>query len=76
MHEFRLDLAWFNNFLNLSDDILGTCGHISVEISGSFVKVQVTEGISLLSFNQSEIGKDGLLFDIFFTIEYLDIFRL
>ncbi len=75
MNELGLDLAWLNNFLNFCDDEFGGCGHVCIEVSGSFVEVQVSESVCLLGLDEGVVAKDCLLFDVLFAIENLDIFR-
>ena len=75
MNEFRLNLTWLNNLLNLSNDVFSSRGHVSIEVSCSFIKVKISEGISLLSLYKGEIAENSLFFDILFAIENFDVFR-
>ena len=75
MNKLRLDLAWFNNFLNFSNDKFSGSCHVCIEVSGSFVEVQVSKSVCLLGLDEGVVAKDCLLFDVFFAIENFDIFR-
>lgn len=75
MNKLRLDLAWFNNFLNFSNDEFSGSSHVCIEVSGSFVEVQVSESVCLLGLDEGVVAKDCFLFDVFFAIENFDIFR-
>ena len=76
MYELRFNLPRLYDLLNLSNDILGSGGHICVEIASSLVEVQVTKGVCFLGLHQCVISKDCLLFDVLFAVEKFYIFRL
>lgn len=74
MNKFRIDLTRLNNLLNLSNDVFGCCCHVCIEVSGSFIEIQVSESISLLSLYKCDISENGLFFDVLFAIENFDVF--
>ena len=75
VNEFRFNLAWLNNLLNFGNDVFSSCGHVGIEVSRSFIKVKISECISLLSLYKGKIAENSLFFDIFFAIENFDVFR-
>lgn len=76
MNQFWVNFPWFYDFLYFCDNSFSSCSHISIEVSGCFVEIQVTKDICFLSLNQSKISKDCFLFDVFSIFEYFAVFRL
>ena len=74
MDVFWGNLAVFYKFLDFGDNNLCCCGHISIEVSCSFCKVEVSIVVSFLSLDKSEITKDSLLLDKSFSLELFSNF--
>lgn len=61
MNVVRVNLTRFNNFFNFCDYAFSRCAHVSIEISGRFVKYQIPRLVGFLCLYQSKITIDGRL---------------
>jgi hypothetical protein len=69
MDVFWRNLAVLYQLFDFGDNNFCCCGHISIEVSCGFCKVEVSVVVSSLSLDKGEITKDSLFLDESFSLE-------
>ncbi len=69
MDGLGIQLSRLNYLFDLSNYAFSCCGHICVEVTCCLMKLKISHRVCLLGFYQRKLTENGLLFEVFDSLE-------